>query len=112
MGKTLTKAQLAHRAATKRNNRLRKSMPLFAPLLTEEGPMSSWLTTPEEQNERIQQQRKEFEAYWAHLGSAEHDFKDRGDEYREILERHISAELLTSLYAYFVRVLSNHNAAF
>lgn len=112
MGKTLTKAQLAHRAATKRNNHLRKSMPLFAGLLTETGPMADWLTTADEQDQRIQKQRKEFEAYWARLGSGEHDFKDKGDEYREILERHVSAELLTSLYAYFVRVLSNHGAAF
>ena len=110
--KKLSKEKLAHRAAARRNNTLRKSMPLFASLLTEDGPMADWLTTPEEQNERIQRQRIEFEVYWARLGASDHDFKDRGDEYREILERYVSPELLTSLYAHYVKILFHHNPAF
>ena len=49
----LSDAQLAKRAATKRNNRLRKSMPLFANLLIEGAAMVNWFTSPEEQAERI-----------------------------------------------------------
>jgi hypothetical protein len=61
----LSDAQLAKRAATKRNNRLRKSMPLFADLLIEGGAMANWLTSPEKQGKRIRLQHEEFKNIWA-----------------------------------------------
>lgn len=60
MGRKLTEFRLAKRTATKGNNRLHKSMPLFADLLIEGGAMANWLTSPEEQGERIRRQYEEF----------------------------------------------------
>jgi len=101
----LSDDQLAKRAATKRNNRLRKSMPLFAPLLTEAGPMSDWLTTPNKQKERIHHQHEEFKKIWATWEKDEKEFRLRGDERRAIIATHVDAETLAGLDQHYIRIL-------
>jgi hypothetical protein len=108
----LTDDQLAKRAATKRNNRLRKSMPLFAPLLTEAGPMADWLTTPGVQKERIQQQHAEFKKTWERWEKGDAEFKARGDERRAILAKHIEAETLVGLDQHYIKLFANYEPAF
>jgi len=106
MGK-LTDDQLAQRAATKRNNRLRKSMPLFAELLTETGSMAGWLTTPDAQKDRIRRQHGEFQEHWKKLEQVYFGFKERGDRRRAIVAKHVDADTLDALDKYYQRLFGN-----
>ena len=104
----LSDAQLAKRAATKRNNRLRKSMPLFADLLIEGGAMANWLTSPEEQGERIRRQHEEFKKIWAKWEEDEKDFRLRGNERRAIIAIHVDAETLAGLDQFYIKILGQY----
>jgi len=104
----LSDAQLAKRAATKRNNRLRKSMPLFADLLIEGGAMANWLTSPEEQGERIRRQHEEFKKIWAKWEEDEKEFRLRGDERRVIIALHVDAETLAGLDQHYRKILGQY----
>ena len=104
----LSDAQLAKRAATKRNNRLRKSMPLFADLLIEGGAMANWLTSPEEQGERIRRQHEEFKKIWAKWEEDEKDFRLRGNERRAIIAIHVDAETLAGLDQHYTKILGQY----
>jgi hypothetical protein len=104
----LSDAQLAKRAATKRNNRLRKSMPLFADLLIEGGAMVNWLTSPEEQAERIRRQHEEFQKIWARWEKGDEEFKARGDARRAIVAQHLDAEALARLDQHYIKILGQY----
>jgi hypothetical protein len=104
----LSDAQLAKRAATKRNNRLRKSMPLFADLLIEGGAMANWLTSPEEQGKRIRRQHEEFKKIWAKWEEDEKDFRLRGNERRAIIAIHVDAETLAGLDQHYIKILGQY----
>lgn len=81
----LTIDQLAQRATKKRNNRLRKELPLLAPALQPGGQLESWLTNEEMQKARIERQHQEAEAWWE-------QFKKDEAERRYLAER-IKAEV-------------------
>jgi len=108
MGRKLTEFQLARRAATKRNNRLRKSMPLFADLLVEGGALADWLTSPEEQGQRIRRQHEEFQKIWARWEKGDEEFKARGDARRAIVAQHLDAEALAGLDQHYIKILGQY----
>jgi len=103
----LTLDQLAKRAASKRNNRLRKEMPLFAALLTEAGPMASWLTSPAEQKERIKRQHHDARKIFERLDELDSQFKRRGDERRAIVAQHIDPVTLSILDAHYQKTFGH-----
>lgn len=84
--------QIAKRAATKRNNKTAKELPLLA--LTGTIP-SEFLTTSDEQQARIESQRADFEIWWAGLLELDRDFLRRAEQYRAELAGMITlAELI------------------
>jgi hypothetical protein len=93
--------QLARRAANRRNNRLRKELPLFAALMTADGPMVNWLTSPTEQKERIERQHNEARKMVERWEIFESEFKRRGDKRRAIVAQHVDPETLAALDAYY-----------
>lgn len=82
--------QLAHRAAARRNNKLRREYPLLAQLLQEEGQLSTWLTTPEEQRARIERQHRQADEMLAHLDNLNEWFKRQALEIRSIVAQHVT----------------------
>lgn len=76
----LTIDQLAQRATKKRNNKLRKELPLLATALQPGGQLESWLTTEEAQKERIERQHQNFNEWWK-------QFENQQEENRMLAER-------------------------
>lgn len=64
----LTIEQLAARAAKKRNNRMRRELPLLAAMDAIPG---DWLTTEDAQKARIERQRANFKDWWTAFEEAE-----------------------------------------
>jgi hypothetical protein len=108
----LTDDQLAKRAATKRNNRLRASMPLFSSLLNEGGDMADWLTTPVVQKERIQRQHARFAEIWAGWEESDRLFKVRGDERRAEVAKRVDVETLSELDAHYEKLFAHHDPCY
>lgn len=99
--------QLARRAASKRNNRLRKELPLFAALLTENGPMADWLTSSTEQKDRITRQHDDARKFFIRMDMLESEFQRRGDERRAIVAQHVNSEFLAVLDEHFQKTFGH-----
>ena len=86
--------QIAKRAATKRNNRVKRELPLLA--ATDAIP-AEFFTTQEEQQARIEKQRDQFEVWWEGLKELDQDFLRRAAAYREAISKLVTAGELAAL---------------
>lgn len=79
----LTLQQCAQRAATRKNNRLKRDFPLLA---------EQWLTTPEAEAVRIAKQRSAAQEHLARLAQADIEQWRLGEEWRELALTLLPAE--------------------
>lgn len=86
--------QIAKRAAKKRNNRVAKELPLLAATGT---IPQEYLTTPEQQEERILEQRKFAAICWDKIVEFDKELVRRAAAYREEVAKLVTAETLSQL---------------
>ena len=78
----MTVAQVGQRRASKKNNRLRRDMPLFAEALQPGGTMADWLTTAERETRAVEEGRRRAADNLAALVAAKQERAEREAELR------------------------------
>ena len=85
--------QRAKRAAKMRNKRTHLELPLLDPVLEGAG----FLTTEDEQRERLEKQEQENDRYFARIDASGEIFLERASERRSIIADRVDAETLSLL---------------
>ena len=70
--------------------------------------MANWLTSPEEQAERIRLQHEEFKKIWARWEKGDQEFKARGDDRRAIVAQHVDSGTLAGLDQHYIKILGQY----
>jgi len=82
MGRKMSLEEVGRRAATKRNNRARREMPLLAATGTIPDEM---LTTPEAEQTRIIRQREQWDLHRQWMGKKDVEMDERARRMREVM---------------------------
>lgn len=81
----LTVAQRAQLRANRRNNRLRRDLPLFADALQPGAAMGDWLTSTEQETVAIVEQQERTTAYFDQLRANEIAWQEQTAELRAVV---------------------------
>jgi hypothetical protein len=84
----------AKACATKRNNIIKKKYPLLLPAIQD------WLTTPEEQQKRLDIEHAEADAYFARLDELTKKLERRAEDLRAQVAQWVDPAQLAELDAY------------